>query len=167
LGNGDAPRDLKLSGSDQNCPKGVSPRFVHLQQVHSRATNGAIPDDFCPGQREVVRPHVASRVEELHNQASFGIDGGKVRTFAKVAAITSERKVFRIIASTVLARPYMLDVERGAYRRLRKATVLAPESGATSHHPARPSVHYEGCRARERRALALRMPTKSIPSTYS
>jgi len=59
----------------------------------------------------------------------------------KVAAVARKRQVLGIVASSVLARPNMLDVECRVNRRLWQATILAPIDGAAPHKAACRSIH--------------------------
>jgi len=61
----------------------------------------------------------------------------------------------------------MLDVEPSVDRVLRKAAVLAPVSGAATHELAERFVDHPTRRSRTLRALAFRIPTRSMPSTFT
>jgi hypothetical protein len=59
----------------------------------------------------VVIPGIASRVKEWRQLPCVGVDSSQIGSLVKVAAIASQRKVFRFVAAAVLDRHDMLDVK--------------------------------------------------------
>ena len=58
----------------------------------------------------MIRPLVASRIEERNNVIRNRIDAGEVRSFPQIAAVTSQGEIAVIVASLVLPGNYVLDV---------------------------------------------------------
>lgn len=97
--------------------------------------------DNRPAQTEMIAPTVASRIEERDNLSSARIDPGQIRTFAQVAAVTGERQIAVIIAPTVLAGYYVLDVMGKGTTVLRKETKFATVLGSGSDEYPRRRIH--------------------------
>jgi hypothetical protein len=86
----------------------------------------------------MIEPAIAPRVEQRDDLPCNRIDAGQVRALAEIAAVTGEGQITRIIAPTVLARYYVLDVMGKRADLLRKETIFATVSDPASDE--RPSL---------------------------
>ncbi len=67
--------------------------------------------------------------------------GGEVRAFVQIAVEASKSEVFSIIATTVLARDHMLDMEDKEWvRALVQPTVFTAISSAFAHESSLPRI---------------------------
>ncbi len=89
----------------------------------------------------MIGPAVASRIEQRDNLPSTRIDPGQVRTFAQIAAVTGEGEIAVIIAPTVLARYYVLDVMSKGTTVLRQETIFTTVSGSGPDEYPRRRLH--------------------------
>lgn len=117
------------------------PRVVHREQLHSSAPNRRNALDNRPAETEMIAPTVASRIEQRDNLSGARIDSGQVRTFAQIATVTGKGEIAAIIAPTVLAGYYVLDVMGKGTTVLRKATIFATVSGSGSDEYPRRRIH--------------------------
>jgi hypothetical protein len=92
---------------------------------------------------EVLPPPLAPRVKEGDNEASFGIDGGEVRSLLLVAPDAAQTEVVDVIGPLVLLSDDMIDLMREDRRFLREPAIFTGPAGAsldeTPAPPGRPS----------------------------
>ena len=106
--------------------------IVHREQLYGSASNrGSTFDDRSP-EMKMIRPQVASRIEQRNNVARNRIDAGQVRPFPQITAVTSEGQIAVIVAPLMLAGNYVLDVMSKRTTVLWKETILATVSGSRS-----------------------------------
>ena len=116
-------------------------RIVHREQLDSSAPNRRSALDHRPAETEMIAPTVASRIEQRDNLSGAWINPGQVRTFAQIATVTGKGEIALIIAPTVLAGYYVLDVMCKGTTVLRKATIFATVSGSGSDEYPRRNFH--------------------------
>jgi hypothetical protein len=61
-------------------------------------------------------PTVAARMEKRHNVPCLWVDGGKIRPLEEIAPVARQRKVLKIVATSVLSRDNVLDMKRRLMR---------------------------------------------------
>jgi hypothetical protein len=93
---------------------------------------------------EMSTPTVAPRVKQPDNFVRVGIATGEVRALVQVALVAGERKVFKGIRATVLARIDVLDVKRvRVVVFLPETAILTAIPGALPHLLAESRAHHE------------------------
>jgi hypothetical protein len=92
---------------------------------------------------EMFAPDIPTGMEQSNDCACVGIDTREVWPFVRVATITGEREVVRVISSTMLLGHNMLDVKRNQWRRfLQNAAVFAGVTGMPSDKLSRARIHF-------------------------
>ena len=100
-------------------------------------------NDKTAFQHEMFAPDIVARMKQCNDRTHIGINTRQVRSFVRVATITGEREVLRIISSTVLLRHNVLDMKRNQWRRfLRDAAIFASIAGAPSDELSRARIHF-------------------------
>ena len=113
----------------------------------------------------MIGPLIAPRIKQPDNFRRNRIDAGEARAFAEIAAVTGKGQIGRIIASTVLARHYVLDMMRKRATFLRKETVFATISHSASDECPCRWLHRYGASASCLRAFSFRIARKSSALT--
>ena len=114
----------------------------HQGPVHAEGHDGR-PSDCCQADetdsfpKKVVRPGIASRIEESHLCAGLWIHSGLTGGFAERTRDAGQREILRDGASARLHREDVVDMERGLLAFLRQAAVLAVASGSSERRTAR------------------------------
>ena len=98
---------------------------IHLHQGNrcSRYVGEAI--DNAVMQPEMYCPVIRARIKQSHEHPSRWVDGGYIRTFAQVAAITSQCKVAQLIRTAMLSGNHMFDMKAQIHSRLREPAIFA------------------------------------------
>jgi len=153
-------------------PKGDSkldaPRSIHLEQPYSRASGLGQSNQLVICLTEVPVPMISTGVKEANYILRVRINRGEVGALVAIASIARQGEIFRIVVAAMLNGKDVFDVKKNVRNRvLRHATILAPVSGALAHHCTDKRGH--GCArlVRVSRALAFRIPRRSIASTSS
>jgi hypothetical protein len=92
----------------------------------------------------MIGPALTPRIKQRDNLPRHRIDAGQVRAFAEIATMTGKGQIAGIIAATMLAGYYVLDVVLKRATFLRKETILATVSGSTSDECPRRRLHRLG-----------------------
>jgi len=78
-------------------------RVIQPEHCNRRPACRGIANDLLADEREVLVPLIPSRVKYWSHMAGFGINSGEIRAFEEITGDASERKIFDVIRSTVLA----------------------------------------------------------------
>ena len=124
----------EVPSREEELSVGQSCGAVQLQQKHGRAT--LRPERNHPNalQPEMLRPAIATRVEQAHDLAALRVHGGDVWPFEPIAVVAGQRQVFRGDSATA---PGCDDVVR--FVRQEQA-VLVDEAVFTAAFSALPGV---------------------------
>jgi len=148
-------------------PEQDSVARIHVQQTDGRSTN------ICPSNKhticlkgEMAAPCIVAGMEQWNNLSSHRIDRRKVRSLERVAAVACQRQIGIIIYPTMLPGDDVFDMKAGSDMNLQYATILTPLPCAASHKSQGCGIHQLARPARILRALAWRMETISMASTY-
>ncbi len=90
----------------------------------------------------MIRPPVSPGVKQNLHIARHRVDPTEVWAFVQIAAMASEREIFDIIASAVLASDYVLDLMRHRAMLLAKLAVLATVSSPVTDKQPESGVHW-------------------------
>jgi hypothetical protein len=88
----------------------------------------------------MVQPSVAARIKKWHSIAAERIDSDQIRSFMKIAPVTSEGKITASARSAMLFRDDVLDMMRESAPLLIEKTVFAPIARARSNEFPRGGV---------------------------
>lgn len=164
------PRDgrwRELAGSLQLHAKLEPPFCIHVQEPHGGAPSRSQPDNLDAAPSKMPCPRVTAGVKQRDYLARVWINAAEVRTLVKIAPVTGEGKIGRIITAVVLASNDVLNMKWNVSRRLRQPTVLARFTGASPDKASNFHIH-QGPRCRRTAlALAFRIATRSMLSTNS
>jgi hypothetical protein len=115
--------------------------IIHVEQRCSRPTDGRSADNASVGVFETLLPAIPAWMEQTHDIARVWIDSGEVGPFVQVTIGAGESEVFDAIATAVLSRHDVLDVEPQFRVLLRSAAVFAAMSGPLANQLAHKRVH--------------------------
>lgn len=125
---------------------------VHVEDANRRPSDGRLADNIDAAPLKVIVPTLMSRMKQLGDPTSFGIDPREVWAFVKITVNASQSQVVEIVAAAMNPRDDMLDVKCGQRRIfLSQLAILAPISGALPHVSL------------ERRAHPLRFGPSHLP----
>ena len=125
---------------------------VHVEDANRRPSDGRLADNIDAAPLKVIVPTLMSRMKQLGDPTSFGIDPREVWAFVKITVNASQSQVVEIVAAAMNPRDDMLDVKCGQRRIfLSQLAILAPISGAFPHLSS------------ERRAHPLRFGPSHLP----
>jgi len=125
---------------------------VHVEDANRRPSDGRLADNIDAAPLKVIVPTLVSRMKQLGDPTSFGIDPREVWAFVKITVNASQSQVVEIVAAAMNPRDDMLDVKCGQRRIfLSQLAILAPISGALPHLSS------------ERRAHPLRFGPSHLP----
>ena len=125
---------------------------VHVEDANRRPSDGRLADNIDAAPFKVIVPTLVSRMKQLGDPTSFGIDPREVWAFVKITVNASQSQVVEIVAAAMNPRDDMLDVKCGQRRIfLSQLAILAPISGAFPHLSS------------ERRAHPLRFGPSHLP----
>ena len=125
---------------------------IHAEDANRSPSDGGLADKIYAAPLEVIFPPLVSRMKQLGDSTSFGIDSSEVRTFVKITVNASQSQVVGVVAAPMYPWDDVLDVKDGQRRVfLSKLAILAPISGAFLHPRS------------ERRAHPLRLRPGHLP----
>ncbi len=138
---------------------------IHFKKTDRCPTHVRQPRKFVVDLNEMLMPDVPPGIEQSNHLARQRINGAQIWALKPVAQITRQRQVLNIVQAAVLDGNDVFEVE-GEIRKceLRNSTVLATVLGAKSDQLADERGHEFARRDRASRALARRMPSRSIAS---
>ena len=115
---------------------------VEIEQLHGGPANGCQAVDQAALPLKMVRPRVATRVEEFRQGACLRIVSSDVAPLVQIAVNTGQREIIQLIVPAVLFRQNVLDVERGQGRLiLMETTIFTAVSSTLADGPTRGGVH--------------------------
>jgi hypothetical protein len=74
---------------------------------------------------KVTAPQVGARMKQPRQGSCVRIDSGDVGTFVSVAVNTGQRQIVKVVATAMLSRNDVIDLEWGRMQRGGQETILA------------------------------------------
>jgi hypothetical protein len=116
--------------------------MIERQDGDSSPAFVCLPLDSNPVPTKMLFPSVYPRIEKRGHALGFRIDPGKVRALPQIAIDTGQCQIFRIVATSMLACPNMLNLKFGKRRLfLTQSTVLATIARPFTHHASNRTIH--------------------------
>lgn len=137
---------------------------VHAENANGCATGSGFTNQMDSVPSEVILPALLPRVKQRSEISGKWINAGEIRAFVKIAINAGEAEVGGIVASAMLERPDMFDMQCRQRRVvLMKATILAVILRAFAHegpgcrtHAALPDLNFFASRRRTATNLLAR-----------
>jgi len=89
-----------------------SPWRIHPEETHSSAADSAQSDNPASNNNEMLRPLVATGMEQGDDGFGFSVYSGKVRTLVIIAAVAGPSEVVMFGGTSVLESRDVLEVKR-------------------------------------------------------
>lgn len=89
--------DSELVMGEKFGPQLQAADVVHGEQVHGGSTGGRNPHDAHTAKQKVLRPPVASGVEEGHKLAAQAIHPREISALVKITAVAGQREILDLI----------------------------------------------------------------------
>jgi hypothetical protein len=130
--------NLVLGGHAQ-----LQPVFgIQLQNLDSSATDSCSSKNHRALTLKVLVPHLAPRMKQFRQLPRFRIIPGHIAPFVQIAVYASQCKIVEIIASAMLPRKNVFDVQSGQRRLiLMQTAILAAKSCSATNLTSRGSIH--------------------------
>jgi len=107
---------------------------IHAEDANRSPSHGSLAGKIYAAPLEVIFPPLVSRMKQLGDSPSFGIDSRQVWTLVKIAVNASQGQVVEVVAAAMYPWDDVLDVKGGQRRIfLSKLAILAPISGTLPH----------------------------------
>ena len=107
---------------------------VHVEDANRRPSGGRLADNIDAAPLKVIVPPLVSRMKQLCDPTSMGIDPREVWALVKITVNASQSQVVETVVAAMNPRDDVLDVKGGQRRSLlAQLTILAPISGTFPH----------------------------------
>jgi len=115
---------------------------VHVEDANCRPSDGRLADNINAPPVKVIFPLLVSRMKQLGDSTSFGIDPSQIWTFVKITVDASQSQVVEIVAAAMNQRNDMFDVKCCQRRiSLSQLAILARISGTFPHPRSERRAH--------------------------
>ena len=147
---------------------------VHVEDANRRPSGGRLADNIDAAPLKVIVPPLVSRMKQLGDPTSMGIDPREVWALVKIAVNASQSQVVEIVAPAMNPWDDVLDVKCGKWRiflsvgntRTDFRHVPAPDLGAPDSSSTVWSQPFGALAAEGRRRIcshARNLRTRPVP----
>jgi hypothetical protein len=84
--------------------------IVHPENLHGRASRGGQSLNTRPSQRKVIGPKVAAWMKQESNLTRNWVDPRQIRPLMKIATMTGQRQIARVVGPAMLFRYDVFDM---------------------------------------------------------